>query len=308
LDLVPYLVFPNPQIVFLTPATPNPPLHSDPAWNAFRSLSSSGLLGSAQRLGAGGAGELHSLGLKIRCPFGRFEMTETPKSSLFNLNWQSLLYILIITIIGVSIRFAAKMWNRHRLDQSLTVITPTSKTTNQQSENLDEIMEEMVLKQTPERAFTLKAQRAQQGSIKDIRWLGRSYKIGNFTTQDYIKAEYWLKFGAEKNDSESLYELGDLYLNGFKNWTKGIDMLTRAAMLGHIEAQGCLGDIYSLGKGVSKNDQIAYMWYSVAAVSSKLYTVKRDMIARELTSSHIISAQKKTQSIIDQINANKFAN
>jgi hypothetical protein len=44
---------------------PNPPLNSDPACTAFRSFSSSRFLGSAQRLGAGGAGWLHSLGLTM---------------------------------------------------------------------------------------------------------------------------------------------------------------------------------------------------------------------------------------------------
>jgi len=41
---------------------PNPPLNSDPACIAFRSLSTSRFLGFVQRLGAGVAGELHSLG------------------------------------------------------------------------------------------------------------------------------------------------------------------------------------------------------------------------------------------------------
>jgi hypothetical protein len=35
---------------------PNPPLNSDPAYIAYRSLSSSRFLGSVHRLGAGGAG------------------------------------------------------------------------------------------------------------------------------------------------------------------------------------------------------------------------------------------------------------
>ncbi len=43
--------------------TPNPPLKSDPACRAFRSLSTFRFLGFVQRLGAGGAGELHALGL-----------------------------------------------------------------------------------------------------------------------------------------------------------------------------------------------------------------------------------------------------
>ena len=42
--------------------TPNPPLHSGPACIASRSLSTSCYLGFVQRLGAGGAGELQSLG------------------------------------------------------------------------------------------------------------------------------------------------------------------------------------------------------------------------------------------------------
>ena len=44
---------------------PNPTLHSDPACIAFRSLSASRFLGFVQRLGAGVAGELHSLGLPM---------------------------------------------------------------------------------------------------------------------------------------------------------------------------------------------------------------------------------------------------
>jgi hypothetical protein len=45
------------------PGAPNLSLHSDPACIAFRSLSTSRYLGFVQRLGAGGAGELHSLGV-----------------------------------------------------------------------------------------------------------------------------------------------------------------------------------------------------------------------------------------------------
>ena len=54
--------FPNSH-AFLSYWQPNPALHSDPACIAFRSLSASRFLGFVHRLGAGGAGELHSLGL-----------------------------------------------------------------------------------------------------------------------------------------------------------------------------------------------------------------------------------------------------
>jgi hypothetical protein len=45
---------------------PNPQLNSDPACIAIRSLSTSCFLGSAHRLGAGGAGYLPSLGILRR--------------------------------------------------------------------------------------------------------------------------------------------------------------------------------------------------------------------------------------------------
>ena len=44
------------QQFFEMAETPNPPLKSDPACIAFRSLSASCFLGFAHRLGAGGAG------------------------------------------------------------------------------------------------------------------------------------------------------------------------------------------------------------------------------------------------------------
>ena len=47
-------------------ARPNLPLNSDPACIAFRSLSAFRYPGFAQRLGAGGAGELHSLGRPMK--------------------------------------------------------------------------------------------------------------------------------------------------------------------------------------------------------------------------------------------------
>src|SRR5450631_3786771 len=47
-------------------ARSNSALNSDPACIVFRSLSTSCYLGSAQRLGAGGAGKLRSLGCSSR--------------------------------------------------------------------------------------------------------------------------------------------------------------------------------------------------------------------------------------------------
>ncbi len=52
----PTLVFEASSGVLLTNQRPNPPLNSDPACLAFRSLSASSVLGFAQRPRAGGSG------------------------------------------------------------------------------------------------------------------------------------------------------------------------------------------------------------------------------------------------------------
>ena len=51
------------MIIKHLPTQPNPSLNLDLAYSVSRSLSSSRFLGFAQRLGAGGAGWLPSLGL-----------------------------------------------------------------------------------------------------------------------------------------------------------------------------------------------------------------------------------------------------
>jgi hypothetical protein len=56
------------------PSAADPPLNSNPACIAFRSLSASRFLGSAHRLGAGGVGELYSLGAMTTTDYSEFEM------------------------------------------------------------------------------------------------------------------------------------------------------------------------------------------------------------------------------------------
>jgi len=63
--------------------TPNLPLNSDPACIVLRSLSTSRFLGFAQRLGAGGAGYLPSLGILMSAPYKKIRQAISPLALLF---------------------------------------------------------------------------------------------------------------------------------------------------------------------------------------------------------------------------------
>ena len=71
----------NKSVVWLGP---NPPLNSGPACIVFRSFSTSRYLGSVQRLGAGGAGWLHSLRFREALMRGLEMMTSHFSSTLTN--------------------------------------------------------------------------------------------------------------------------------------------------------------------------------------------------------------------------------
>ena len=84
------------------PRRPNPPLHSDPACIAFRSLSSFRYLGFVRRLGAGGAGELHSLGRPMN---SEPQTSNLRRKELMHLTWsiiwrQVLVGIPLIFVLG----------------------------------------------------------------------------------------------------------------------------------------------------------------------------------------------------------------
>ena len=80
---------------------------------------------------------------------------------------------------------------------------------------------------------------------------------------------------AEQGDAESQYSMGVHYHNRglLEAWTEGITPLAaeaaewfrKAAKQGHAKAQFSLGQAYSGGYGVAKDEAMAVKWYRKAA-------------------------------------------
>ena len=81
----------------------------------------------------------------------------------------------------------------------------------------------------------------------------------------------------------------------------------KSASQGDADAQALLGVMYAEGKGVSQNNQEAYIWFSLAAVNGdEKYKKARDIVAKKLTSESLAAAQqeatKRGQEIEDRKN------
>lgn len=57
-------------------------------------------------------------------------------------------------------------------------------------------------------------QAAKAGNAEAQGKIGIAYKYGKGVKQDFNKAIFWLKNGAEKNDTLALFNLGSIYANG----------------------------------------------------------------------------------------------
>lgn len=91
----------------------------------------------------------------------------------------------------------------------------------------------------------------------------------------------WFQKAADKSDEISIYRLGQMYRDGRGVWTdphKAMELIKRAAGMGHFEAQRDLAFAYLEGKGVVKDYTEAYKWLLKAAdedVTSKFSDVHK---------------------------------
>jgi len=81
-----------------------------------------------------------------------------------------------------------------------------------------------------------------------------------------------LSVAADRQDPKALFKLANWYLSGNKvkkDENKGVELLTRAAELGHSDAQLDLGFYYGMGQlGLEQDYNTAYQWYLKSANQS----------------------------------------
>lgn len=131
---------------------------------------------------------------------------------------------------------------------------------------------------------------ANFGAKEEQHFLGDYYKWGWQPVEaDTLKAIEWYQKAANQNDTLALYKMGELWF--YKNTTKGLDIITKAAELKQSDACCFLGKYYS-----DKNDsEKALYWYEKqfeAGDPYGYYHIAKYLLAKEktLTQATIIKA------------------
>ena len=119
-------------------------------------------------------------------------------------------------------------------------------------------------------AFTLWKKLAEERHMGAQNNLAYLYQKGLGAEQSNEKALYWYRKSAAQGNSESEYNLGNVYaqeLLGIKtDYRKAFQWYRKAALQGHSSAQNNLGVLYSDGKGIAENDIEAVKWFRKSAL------------------------------------------
>ena len=119
-----------------------------------------------------------------------------------------------------------------------------------------------------------------------------AYQSGDFATA----LREWRPL-AEQGIADAQYGLGVMYDKGQgvpQDDKTAVKWYTLAAEQGYASAQSNLGVMYGIGQGVIQDNVYAHMWWNIAASSgeSKKASKNRDIVAKQMTTSQIETAQK----------------
>ena len=117
-------------------------------------------------------------------------------------------------------------------------------------------------------------QAVAQGDLQAIKYLDilrqdRDYKRASAPDMDEKWNMQWTVKMAMYGDTQSQFEMGQMYLNGIKirmDYEQAVSWFEKAATQGHIEAMFTLGNLYSSGKGIPLDMEKAIFWYNQAAL------------------------------------------
>jgi uncharacterized protein len=164
-------------------------------------------------------------------------------------------------------------------------------------DNLGKIYEEgTVVRQNYATAAQWYQKSASQGEPIAQNHLGNAYYKGRGVSQDYVEAVKWYRLAADQGNADAQTNLGAMYLQGSavdQNYAESFKWFQLAAGQGNEAAQYNLGLMYAGGTGVKQNDILAHMWLNVSASRGNSNAPKaRDAIARRLTASQVLDAQR----------------
>ncbi len=94
-------------------------------------------------------------------------------------------------------------------------------------------------------------------------------------------ADCELKAKAESGDDKAAFNLAYQYENGFtgeQDYKKALDWYIKASSQGSASASYKIGEFYSKGLGVDKNDETAETWYSKDILDGELKNLRTEIL------------------------------
>ena len=117
-----------------------------------------------------------------------------------------------------------------------------------------------------------------------------------YNSGDYATALKLIRPLAERGDAAAQGNLGTLYVLGKgvpQDFAQAVKWFRKAADKGNAHAQAKLGVTYAKGEGVPRNYVLAHMWWSLAAAAGdKEAAQARDFVAAKMTPEQIAEARK----------------
>jgi TPR repeat protein len=133
---------------------------------------------------------------------------------------------------------------------------------------------------------------AEEGYASAQLALGMAYITGRGVAQNQTTGISWLTRAAEQDETNAQLQLGMILLEDGTRDQEAVAWFRRAAILGSPDAQNALGQAYSFGRGVEKNQVLGLMWLELGAVPDFPEGIAdRDAARKNLTPSQITQAE-----------------
>jgi TPR repeat protein len=174
-------------------------------------------------------------------------------------------------------------------------------------EEMEEVRpaEDAYMKGDSKKTFKILKPLAEKGNSYAQNKFARMYElgffkdIGNKSTDDIHEAVKWYELAAEQGNSESLYNLGNLFYIGKKkpmlhiNYVRAAGYFRRAAETEDKISMYVLGKMYHEGTGVIQDYVQAHMWLNISNSKGHKQAIKlRDIIEKKMTKDQIAEAQE----------------
>ena len=136
---------------------------------------------------------------------------------------------------------------------------------------------------------------AEQGNADAQKGLAIMYNRGEGVAKDYAQAAILYRKAAEQGNTDAQVNLSLMYYRGegvVQDYAQAFDWNRKAAEQGNSQGQANLAAMYDNEIGVSKNEILAYVLYSLASVNDENYVSLRDSMANKLAPDQLAEAQK----------------